>query len=88
MTWEAPSKGVTLAVTYNIGDMEPEEDTSCSQVGPPVSDRDTNPPTKLSTQNLFCLQEMQSWRMEQRLREWPTNNQPNLRPIPWASTNP
>jgi hypothetical protein len=26
--------------------------------------------------------------MEQRLREWPTNNWPNLRPIPWASSNP
>jgi hypothetical protein len=27
--------------------------------------------------------------MKQRLREWPTNNQLNLRPIPWAaSTNP
>jgi hypothetical protein len=23
-----------------------------------------------------------------KLREWPTNNQPNLRLIPWASTNP
>ena len=31
---------------------------------------------------------MQAWGMEQRLREWPTNNWPNLRPIPWANTNP
>ncbi|EDL24761.1 mCG144744, partial [Mus musculus] len=31
-----------------------------------------------------CKQEMQGWQMEQRLREWPTNNQPNLRPTPWA----
>ena len=26
--------------------------------------------------------------MEQRLREWPTNDWPNLGPIPWASTIP
>ena len=24
---------------------------------------------------------MQAWGMEQRLKEWPTNNRPNLRPI-------
>ena len=30
------SMGVTLAVTYNIGNMEPEEATSCSQAGTPV----------------------------------------------------
>ena len=26
--------------------------------------------------------------MEEKLREWPTNNWPNLRPIPWASQTP
>ena len=36
---------------------------------------------------------MQDWWMKQRLREWPTNNEPtnnltNLRYISWASTNP
>jgi hypothetical protein len=30
------SMGVTWAVTHNIGDMEPEEATSCSQAGVPV----------------------------------------------------
>ena len=30
------SMGVTLAVTHSIGDMEPEEATSCSQAGTPV----------------------------------------------------
>jgi hypothetical protein len=44
---------------------------------PQWSDRDTNSPTKLSTLNLSCLQEMQGQGMEQRLREWPTNNWPN-----------
>jgi hypothetical protein len=47
-------------------------------------DKDNNPH---STTNLFCLQEMQALRMEQGLKEWPTNNQLNLRPIPWPNTN-
>ena len=29
--------GATLAVTHYIGDMEPEEATSCSQAGTPVA---------------------------------------------------
>jgi hypothetical protein len=36
--------------------------------------RNTNPPTKLLTQNLSYLQEMHRLGMEQRLREQPTNN--------------
>ena len=31
---------------------------------------------------------MQAQGREQRLSEWLTNNQPNLRPIPWPNTNP
>ena len=80
--------GMTVLMTHYFGDMEPEETNCYIQKEPQWSNRDTNPPTKLSTQNLSCLQEMQGWGMEQRLREWPTNNWPNLRPIPWASTNP
>jgi hypothetical protein len=30
----------------------------------------TNPPTKHSTPNLFCLEEMQAQWMEQKLRKW------------------
>jgi hypothetical protein len=40
---------VTLAVTHNIVDMEPKEASYCSQAA-------HHPPTKLSTQNLSCLQ--------------------------------
>lgn len=36
------SMGVTLAVTYNIGDIEFEEVTSCNSNNSGVSDRDTN----------------------------------------------
>jgi hypothetical protein len=53
------SLGVTLNMTHIIGDITTEEATSCSQAGILLeSDRDTNPPTKLSIQNLTCLQEM------------------------------
>jgi hypothetical protein len=50
--------------------------------------RNTNPLTELLMQNLSCLLQMQKWGMEQRLMEWPRYNWLNLRPIPWASTNP
>jgi hypothetical protein len=46
------------------------------------SDRDINPLIKFSTTNLSCPEEMQALGMNKRLREQPTNNQPNLRPIP------
>jgi hypothetical protein len=50
--------GVILVVIQNIGGMEHEEAISCSQAGTKWSNRDTNPPTKLSTPNLSCLQEI------------------------------
>ena len=50
---------MTLAMTHSIGDMELKEATSCSQAGTQWSGKDTIPPTKLSTQNLPCLQERQ-----------------------------
>jgi hypothetical protein len=40
MAWDKggaqETAGVILAVSYYIGDMEPEEATSCSQTGTPV----------------------------------------------------
>jgi hypothetical protein len=52
------------------------------------SDKNNNLPIKLSTLNLSFLQEMQAQGIEESLKEWPPNNLPNLRPIPWASTSP
>ena len=40
------SMWMTLAEMNSSGDMEPEGPTSCSQAGPPVRDKDTNPPIK------------------------------------------
>ena len=50
---------VTLAVIHSTGVTEPEEVPSVARQEPQWSDKDTNPPTKLSAQNLSCLQEMQ-----------------------------
>jgi len=47
------------------------------------TDKDTIQLIKLLTQNLFFLQEM-----DQRLREWATNDCHRLRPISWARANP
>jgi hypothetical protein len=58
-----------LAVTHSFEDMEPE-----AKQKPQWHERDINSPTKLSTPNLSCVQEMQEHGMEQKLREWPTNN--------------
>jgi hypothetical protein len=79
---------VTLAVTHYIRDVEPKEASSCIWVGTPVeqkrhqlTNRTFNPKFILCTRN-------EAQGMEQRLREWPTNNQLNLKPILCASTTP
>jgi hypothetical protein len=63
------SKGVILAVTHYIGDMELEKPTSYCHSRTLVENRDTNPPIKLSTPNFSCLQERQAQELQQRLRE-------------------
>jgi hypothetical protein len=59
---------VTSVEMPHSEDIEPEEATSYSQAGLPVEDRDTNPPTKLSTKNLSCLKEMQGKRWSKHRR--------------------
>jgi hypothetical protein len=72
--------GVTLAVTA-LGIWNLKRPPPVARQELQWSDRDTILPIKLSTPNLPCLQEMQAEWMEQRLREWPTDNRPNLRPM-------
>ena len=67
------------AVTHYIGDMEPEEATSCSQAGTPVELQEHQPTHE--TFNLKFTLSRKNAGMEQRLGKWPTNNPPNLRPI-------
>jgi hypothetical protein len=45
--------------------MEPEEANSYIQKEAQWSNRDANPPTKLSTQYFSCLQEMQGQRLSE-----------------------
>ena len=52
---------------------------------PQWSNRGTNPPTRLSTPNLSCLQEMQD--KDRAEMEIMANDWPKLRLIPWIRTN-
>jgi hypothetical protein len=82
------SMWVTLTVTHYNEDMEPEEVTPVARQEPQWSDRDTKPPKKISTQLFVPSTRNSGMRDGVRLRDWPTNNRHNLRPLPWASTNP
>ena len=77
---------LTLAVMYNIRDIQPERISPVARHEHKWSDRDMNLPINLLTQNVFCVQEMQSWGMEQRLAECPNNKHTNLRPLPLVNT--
>ena len=82
------SQWVTLAQMFNREVIESEAFSSYIQEGPSVKEQENEP-----THKSFNLKFVQSKRnagtkMEQRLNEWPTNNWPNLSPIPWASTSP
>ena len=78
--------GVILAVTHYIRDIEPEEATSCSQGRIPSKTRETpTHPQNFQAKIYPVYKKIQAQGIEQRLKEWPTKNQPNLRPIPWAT---
>ena len=87
-TWEEKDPkdfmGVMLADTPSSWEIEPEEVTYCSQAEPPVKQYEYNP-THKTFDPIFILSiknaglRAAEW---SRLREWPTNNWPNLRPIP------
>ena len=66
---------MTLAEMNSSGDMEPEGPTSCSQAGPPVRDKDTNPPIKTFDPKFVLSKRNAGTKMKQRLRRWLTNNQ-------------
>lgn len=66
------SVGVTLAVSPEIGVWNLERPSPVARQEPQWSNRDTNPPSKVSTLK-SCLQEMQAKEVEQRLRECPNS---------------
>lgn len=69
-----------------IGDMEPEETTSCSQAEIPVGRKRHQPTHKKFQPKMYPVQKkkkkMQGQGTEEKLREWPTYNWSNLRCIP------
>lgn len=62
----------TLAVSHKIGVWNLERPSPVARQEPQWSNRDTNPPSKVSTLK-SCLQEMQAKEVEQRLRECPNS---------------
>ena len=62
----------TLAVSHEIGVWNLERPSPVARQEPQWSNRDTNPPSKVSTLK-SCLQEMQAKEVEQRLRECPNS---------------
>jgi hypothetical protein len=74
---------VNLAETPSNWGYGDQVATSCNQVGLPVEWEGPQPTHK--TFNLKCVRSTRDTgtKMEQGLREWLTNDWPNLRPTPW-----
>ena len=70
-----------------IVSLEPEETTPCSQTGPPVERWGHQPTNKFFNPKLLLSKRNTETKMEQRLKEWPTSDGPNLGSIPWVGTN-
>jgi hypothetical protein len=72
---------VTLAVAHITGDIEPEKATSSSQ----AVEQSRHQPTHKTSNLKFILSTTNAGaEMEHGLKDWPTNEWPNLRPIPRA----
>jgi hypothetical protein len=55
--------------------------------GPHLRNGVTFPSSRFLTQNCFCPNKVRG-KIEQRPKERPSTDMPNLRSIPWAGTNP
>jgi hypothetical protein len=86
--YERFSMRVTLAEISNSGEMEPEETTSRSYTWPPLEGWGHQPTFKFCEPELFLSKRNAGTKMEHRLKEWPTNDWPNMGSIPWAGTKP
>lgn len=71
-----------------LGDMDTEVLTCCSQEGLPVEGLGQQLIHKTLNPKYVLLTRCLGTKIEQRLRKWPTNDCPKLRPIPRASTSP
>jgi hypothetical protein len=72
----------------NCGAIKPEQTPSCSKAGPPVKGYGHQPIYRTFHPKFDLPKRNAGTKMEQILKEWPTNSQLNLRHIPWVSTNP
>ena len=63
------------------GDRETEVETTCSQAGLPEEGEGHQPTHKTLDLKFVLPTRCAGIKIEQRLREWPTNDWPNLRPI-------
>jgi hypothetical protein len=71
-----------------LGGMEPEVATSYSQEGLPVEGQGRQPTHKTSHPKFILPTRCAVIKMEQSLKECPTNDWPNLRLAPWERANP
>jgi hypothetical protein len=79
---------VTTDKMLNNRDMQPEEATTFSQAGSPVEGYGHQPIHKTLDPTFVLSKRSAGTNMEQRLKKWPNNNRPNLKPTQWANTNP
>lgn len=68
--------------------MEPEVATSCNEMGIPVKGEGQQPTHKTFDPKFVLPTRSVVIKMEQRFREWPTSDWPNLKPTPWERVNP
>ena len=73
---------VTLAKTPSSGDMEPELGISCNQARLPVEAQAHQPSHKTFALQFVLPVDCAGVKMEQREREWTSNDWSSLRPRP------
>ena len=79
---------VTLVEMLNNRDLEPEETNSRNQTRPPVEKWGHQLTYKFFNSKLLLSKRNERTKMEQRLKEWPTSDLPNLGSIPCRGTKP
>jgi hypothetical protein len=70
--------GVALAKMLNIEEGKLDESTSSRQTGPQAERQGYQPPVRISDPKLFLSKRPAGVKMETRLKERQSNDQPNL----------
>lgn len=69
---------VTLAKMSTTGEMEPEESTTSSWMGPPMKGWGNQSTFKNSDPELFLSKRNAGAEIKQSVKEWPTSDRPNM----------